>query len=234
MKTNYLKSTGLVLLGASLSFLTSFVLSPNNNLHSTPDVTLQTTDNEQCIQNNQVCLNTAQSEIAAYQVWLNMVPKFATIDISNPENQDSIEFRYDPMKMSISDWKNLQAYIDLFIDEAENHNLNYSYAHFPFTAVRNPSYYISRADLETALKDSNATGINVYLAMRNVFENNLAQMQTHLFVVPTHKVNDSTLIDSILEDGERKYVLDLTYPCPAMCDTHSPLYHPSLTPISDN
>jgi len=223
MKKNYVKSIGLVLLGGILS---TVILSFSPKYTSIVDT------NE--TPNNEVPFETAQQEIAAYQMWLKYLPKYVKLDIikDTKTGKKTGTLTYpDKVKISETELPLLMTYYDrLKKTNSDAHKI--SEDSIPFYAALNYSYYISREDIEEAFdSDHNASGINVYLAMRGLDEMRMDQLETHLYVVPTQKLNDTILEDQLIRKRESFYALDLTDPCPALCDKQSDLYKPTLKPL---
>ena len=223
MKKNYLKSIGLVLLGGILStFIFSF--SPNE-----PSFI----ENHKEQNKSWVHFEKAQQDIAAYQMWLKFLPKTVKLDYANKK----IIFQ-DAIDISEADFKALIPYLIRYRrNESAKDKTNEEIidllmenpVEMPFHGNLNYSYYISREDIDNAFySDRNATGINVYLAMKGLDSMKLEKLESHLYVVPAQKVNDATLSDQLVRYNKSFFALDLTEPCPNLCDTNSPLYKPTL------
>ncbi len=207
MKKNYLKSIGLILLGAIVS---SFVSSYSLEKPISSD------------QDHRVILSTAQQDIAAFQMWQNSFPDSISIDTSDIYN---VRIDYKPKTISFNDWAILETYIKPFLEK----NKHYSYSNLPFYSRLNTSYYISRSNIEEAFDAfDEATGINVYLGTRGLDNLKLDSLESHLYVVPTK--SEGSILEDKLIDGE--YALDLTHPCPALCAIRSKLFYPRLNAYS--
>ena len=61
----------------------------------------------------------------------------------------------------------------------------------------------------------------------------MEKLESHLYVLPTQKINDTVLKDKLLSKNDSFFALDLTHPCPALCDKESKLYNPELKPLDN-
>jgi hypothetical protein len=216
MKTNYLKSLGLITVGIVISQLIMFIYTP---ICMEDKNCMETYAEDPCLDDpRKVDTTSAKRDIAAYQLWLKYVPKYINIDFKNHC------IKYDSILFDPSDSNMIKKYVDYFLKA--NHRKENDFTHLPFTAAKDKSYYISRHDINQAFEtNQNATGINVYVATRGVRDMELSHLETHLYVLPTKKVNCDTLIDYYVEE---QYALDLTYPCPKMCAYNGAFSHISL------
>ncbi|WP_046758486.1 hypothetical protein [Kordia jejudonensis] len=229
MKKKYFKSIGLVVLGGILS---AFIFSFSPKMLPSNQTTSISNPSEPKL-SNKVCLEEAQHEIAAYQMWLKYLPKTVSFDTSNSKK---VKINFHPREIDAEDWKILNGYIAPFLGNKPKdiNSKEYSYCYFPFHSRLNTSYFISREDIRESFESlPNADGINVYIGIRGLKELNLDSMESHLFVVPTNKVYNEILKDSVLKDhlidhNLVKNALDLTHPCPKLCDKDSELYYPPL------
>lgn len=244
MKNNYVKSIGLVLLGVILSTIIFYFLPKESSSKNYKEYQLD---------KHLVSIDSAKKEIAAYQMWLKFLPKNVKFDYANkkitfPDTIDILKEDFNVLKTYCFRFLKANHYGETkdMTDKEIIDSLMKNPVEMPFHAKVNYSYYISRYDIDKAfVSDENATGINVYLAMRGLASMKLDDLQSHLYVVPTQKIENPIIKDSfilkdsfIIEDSQIisdgiKYVLDLTDPCPALCDKDSitGLYHPKLKPL---
>lgn len=223
MKMKYLKSIGLFVLGFLLSALIF-------------NISIESLSNENSsllreeLAASLVPIDDARRGVAAFQVWTKYLPK--TVKFNSETN--SITFP-DTIQISKEDSVILDNYYKRFI----KNNSNISLDAIPFHASIPKSFYIRKSDIESAfLSDTEATGINVYLALNGIQTMEIDKMTTHLFVLPTKMIDFNTLKDQMIsqaesetlnkaeEISETEFALDLTDPCPALCDTESPLFDP--------
>ncbi len=236
MKTQYLKSIGLVLLGAILTLLLSnYFPKANADELVHEQVGLDNVSNrsvynssEDCTDesSNHVCLNAALENILEYRIWLKYVPKVMQYDTSiNALTFDTVFIN------DIEDRTLINQMLDYFWE----HNGHFEYPNLPAHGVKDYAYFISKKDIVQAFnvfepgnKSDTANGIRVYIASEGLKLHDVEATQTHIYVVPTYMAEEGQSNDSIPEINGEKYVLDLTTPCPAYCDGKSPLNLSSL------
>jgi hypothetical protein len=165
-------------------------------------------------------IDKAKQEIAAHQMWGRFVPEEIIVDTENKT------VSYPQITVTDEDYKLLKAYYDHYkkVNKIKGNTV-------PFRTELSYSYYIRKEDILKAFEDDlSANGINVYVAMKGLHKDKLNSLKSHLFIVPTHKKHENSNI--YLEDKliKGKYVLDLTDPCPNLCDKNSILYQPELQP----
>lgn len=229
MKMKYLKSIGLFVLGFLLSALIFSI--PIESLSNENSSLLR-----EELAASLVPIDDARRGVAAFQLWTKYLPK--TVKYNRETN--SITF---PDKISISEEDSV--ILDQFYNKFIENNDSIRTDSMPFHASVPKSFYIRKSDIESAFSsDTEATGINVYLALNGIQTMEIDKMTTHLFVVPTKMIDFNTLRDQVIsqaesgtlskaeEISETGFALDLTDPCPALCDTESPLFDPisSLLP----
>lgn len=219
MKTNYLKSAGLIIIGIAISQLTMFICSPvckEDNSDKQTYTESSEEEEEPCIDApRRVDTITAKKQIKAYQTWTYLLPQSVNIDF------EKLQIEYNPISFEASESAFIKAFVDSFL--IANHHREGVYTDIPFVPAKDKSYYISKHDIDEALSaHPTATGINVYMAVRELDGLELPGIESHLYVLPTQKINCNTLNDFYYEE---QYALDLTYPCPKMCAQNSAFSH---------
>ncbi|WP_298519777.1 hypothetical protein [uncultured Kordia sp.] len=216
MKNNYLKSIGLILFLGMLSlFIYSF--SPDDSLESNT-----------CETPKLISIERAEQEVAAYQMWLHFLPDSFQIDETNRK------IRYVDKTIDKDTWDLVMPYFRMYY----GYDLSGSK---PFVPGLYKSFYISRDKINKALDSTNnANGINVYMAVRNFQEENKRnKIEAHVVILPSKKECECidgkevncTLTDRLIEKEGVKCALDLTDPCPKLCDESSRLFNPKLKPL---
>ncbi|UTW65261.1 hypothetical protein KFE94_11380 [bacterium SCSIO 12643] len=221
MKINHLKSIGLIIIGIIISQLITFIFPPIDIEAENNNTSTKVPIEEPCLlAPRQVDTTAAKRHVAAYQTWTYLLPQSVNIDF------EKHQIEYNPISFNPSDSTYIKAFVDSFL--IANHRREGVYSNIPFVPAKDKSYYISKHDIDEALSaHPNATGINVYMAVRELDGLELPGIETHLYVLPTEKKNCTTLVDYYYE---QQYALDLTYPCPKMCAQNSALNH-LLMPI---
>ena len=234
----YLKSIGWALLGGILSLSLSFTLNSNNNSQSPTNnkgkinIPITNFGKDETEDSTHVPLDSAKLEVAAYQIWMNQIPETFSVDTSSMHETDSIELVFLNKKMSKEKWEIVKKYLQEFLKQQKISPD--SFTNIPFNSGLQRAYYISLQDIDFIKQNQpNINGIHVYTALSGIYTFKNDPIATHLYVVGAIKENETTVIDSFYTINNKKYALDLTYPCPAMCDNNSPLNQPKLKPYSE-
>lgn len=217
MKTNYIKSISLIVLGGILALGISSLMKLN------PDKTADQVESNTITKrtpniSNRVDLDVAAEGISMYRLWLKYVPKTFQLEDSS--------LVFSNVVIPLGD----RELVSCLVDSIKT-NLNINGSDIPFAPAnsRDFAYFISKDDIQDAWDNTSdpedVSGIRIYTAPKDLSAHDTSLVSTHVYVVATIGEGNNDYIPS---DEGNKYVYDLTAPCPASCGDTNPLNQFSL------
>ena len=240
MKTNYLKSIGLILFGAAISFFLSLSIEKTKASETYPIAKLNSAlvlnssliQSTECTaaEENQECLPKALENLSEYRMWLKYLPKILRIDTN------TYQLTFDGLQIAQND----RAAMKKILKSYWGANEGFRYPKLPFQGVKDHAFFMKKQDILNAFSlvqgnnsENTANGVRIYMASEGLMNDTEASIKSLLYVVPTYEGtklitnNGKSMPESIdfipsYENGE-KYVFNLSNPCPENCDVKSQL-----------
>lgn len=163
-------------------------------------------------QAKKVSIETAQTLIAEYQLWLRMVPR----NFSLFENM----VVFDPIELNTQDLAEVMHIAEAY--NASHDRSPYDFRGLPFATDSSlaTSYYIPKADVMALFCNyPGAEGIRAHMALTTTSTHHPEKVSSHIFLAPAIDKHHDVPLDSV------HCLMDLTMPCPNTCGGSDILRH---------